>query len=235
MNSLDAAILAIDGVSHGYGSGGTVRQVLDGASLTIDRGERVGLAGPSGAGKSTLARIASLVEAPTSGRVLLGGQAVDGASHDVSPAQRRRVQLLWQAPRPAVDPRYRLAGAILEPMRIHGQLPRGQAARHALAVELATEVGLTPDLLTRRTNEVSDGQLQRACLARSLSLHPEVLIADEPGAMLDVSTQAALLGVIGERVDRGMGVLLISHDTALLSHWCDRVLWLRDGQLRDQP
>lgn len=230
-----APVISVDNVHHGYGSGRDRRVVLAGVNLTLARGERLGLAGPSGVGKSTLARIAALIEPPLAGQVRVDGEPVGGAGLALSPRLRRRVQMLWQAPRPAVDPRHRLGRIIGEPLRIHHELPPGRRAQHQRVVELAGAVGLTPDLLTRRVGEVSDGQLQRACLARSLSLDPDVLIADEPGAMLDVSTQAALLGVVGEHADRGMGVLLISHDTALLTHWCDRVLWLRDGHLRDQP
>lgn len=89
----------------------------------------------------------------------------------------------------------------------------------------AKRVGLTPDLLERRPFEVSEGQLQRACLARALIAAPRYLLCDEPTSMLDVSTQAALLAVIDERrADDGIGILLISHDRTLLTHWCDQVL-----------
>lgn len=105
----------------------------------------------------------------------------------------------------------------------------------AVVSATAERVGLTEDLLERHPNEVSDGQLQRACLGRALVLRPDVVVADEPGAMLDVSTQAALLAVLAEEAERGLAVLLVSHDTALLRHWCYRVLELADGCLSRQP
>lgn len=235
MRGAPETLLALEGVRHGYGRGAGRVVVLDGVELTIGPGERVGLAGPSGTGKSTLARIAALVEAPNAGQIRVGDQLIQGAGLAVPADLRRRVQMLWQAPRPAVDPRHRLDRIITESLRLHGEAPADRRARLQQAVELAAEVGLTADLLPRRTTEVSDGQLQRACVARALSLQPDVLIADEPGAMLDVSTQAALLEIIDTRVEQGMGVLLIAHDTTLLTHWCDRILWLRNGQLRDEP
>lgn len=223
--------LRAEAISHGYGSGADRVEVLRGVDLAIASGERVGLAGPSGAGKSTLAYLMAMLAVPDAGRVVLDGSPVGGAGIDLAPALRRRVQLLWQAPRAAVDPRHRLDRIILEPLRLHGEAPADRSARRALLVEIATEVGLTADLLGRRSTEVSDGQLQRACVARALLLRPDVLVADEPSAMLDVSTQAALLDTLRARTLDGMGVLLISHDTELLTHWCDRVVTLRDGRL----
>lgn len=224
-------VLRVDAIEHGYGSGADRVEVLRGVDLTLRRGERVGLAGPSGTGKSTLARILALLEVPDAGQVMLDGAPVRGAGLSLPPKVRRRVQLLWQAPRPAVDPRHRLARIVLEPLALHGELPADRAAREALAYDAARQVGLTPDLLQRRPTEVSDGQLQRACVARALLLRPDVLVADEPGAMLDVSTQAAILAVLAERVEERMTVVLVSHDPALLTHWCERVVTLRDGRL----
>lgn len=224
-------MLRADGIGHGYRTDGRYLPVLRGVDLTVTAGVRVGLEGPSGCGKSTLARVLALLERPESGRVLLDGSPVSGAGPAVPPGLRRRVQLLWQSPRLAVDPRYRLRRIIAEPLRIHGELPPDGGENSAVIRELAHRVGLTEDLLDRHPNEVSDGQLQRACLGRALVLRPEVLIVDELGAMLDVSTQAALLAVLAEETQRGMAVLLVSHDATLLRHWCDEVLRLRDGEL----
>lgn len=224
-------LLRADAIAHGYGRGDDRVEVLRGVSLSVARGERVGLAGPSGSGKTTLARLLALLAAPDAGRVALGGTPVEGAGLTLAPALRRRVQLLWQAPRAAVDPRHRLDRIVLEPLRLHGELPRDRAGRSAVLEEIAEQVGLTPDLFRRRSTEVSDGQLQRACAARALLLRPDVLVADEPGAMLDVSTQAALLSTLRARTRDGMGVVLISHDVQLLDHWCDRIVTLRDGRV----
>lgn len=222
-------MLSAEDLRHGYRTPAGRIGVLKGVNLQIKPGERVGLAGPSGCGKSTLARVLALLECPDSGRVVLEGSSVDAAGFSVPARVRRRVHLIWQAPRQVVDPRYRLSRIIAEPLRLCGELPRGRPARDALLGSTAERVGLTQDLLNRFPNEVSDGQLQRACLARALLTSPGFLIADEPGAMLDVSTQAAMLEVLKEEVDKGLGVLLVSHDRTLLDNWCDRTLLMREG------
>ena len=131
--------------------------------------------------------------------------------------------MLFQSPRAAADPRLRLADLIAEPLRATGQ----GALAVARTTELADLVGLTPDLLTRQPHEVSDGQLQRACLARALAHDPPYLLCDEATVMLDASTQAHVAAVIRKRQHRHQtGVLLVSHDPALLRRWADRVVEL---------
>ncbi|EWM66228.1 ABC transporter ATP-binding protein [Micromonospora sp. M42] len=135
---------------------------------------------------------------------------------------RTRVAILFQSPRAATDPRLSLADIVAEPLRATGT-PREQAA--ARTAELADLVGLTTDLLTRRPHAVSDGQLQRACLARALVHRPDYLLCDEATAMLDASTQAHVAAVIGDYQRRqGAGVLVITHDPALMARWATRVV-----------
>ncbi|NYV73758.1 ATP-binding cassette domain-containing protein, partial [Streptomyces sp. UH6] len=135
--------------------------------------------------------------------------------------QRTAFGVVLQQPRLAADPRLTLAALITEPLRATGR-------RHevpARLAELTPLVGLTPDLLTRRPHEVSDGQLQRACLARALSLRPRVLVCDEMTAMLDASTTAALVTAVESyRAETGAALLAVGHDAVLLDRWCDRVL-----------
>ncbi|AEB45916.1 MULTISPECIES: ABC transporter ATP-binding protein [Micromonospora] len=210
--------LAASQVSASYGS----QRVLDRVDLHIAAGETVGLSGPSGSGKSTLARLLALLHRPDSGHVSLDGTAVTGTRHQVPVAMRTRVAILFQSPRAATDPRLTLADIIAEPLRATGTPPEQARERTA---ELADTVGLTTDLLTRRPHAVSDGQLQRACLARSLVHRPAYLLCDEATAMLDASTQAHVAAVIGEYQRRhSAGVLVISHDAALLARWADRVV-----------
>lgn len=198
------------------------QRVLDRVDLHIAPGETVGLRGPSGSGKSTLARVLALLQAPQGGHVTLDGQPVAGARYAVSSAVRTRIAVLFQSPRAATDPRLSLADAIVEPLRATG-VPVERARDRA--AELAELVGLTPDLLTRRPHAVSDGQLQRACLARALAHRPDYLICDEATAMLDASTQAHLAAVVTDHQRRhDTGVLVISHDPALMARWTDRVV-----------
>ncbi|MFM9442860.1 ABC transporter ATP-binding protein [Streptomyces acidiscabies] len=188
-----------------------------GVSLTIAPGESVGLLGPSGCGKSTLAKVAALLHRPDAGTLTLDGTHVHRWRHRAPRAQRTSVGVVFQQPRLSADPHLSLADLIAEPLRANGRAPHVDA--------LAASVGLTPDLLTRRPHEVSDGQLQRACLARALSLRPRWLICDEMTAMLDASTTAALVRAVEEyRADSGAGLLAVGHDRVLLRRWCERLV-----------
>ncbi|MER5676381.1 MULTISPECIES: ABC transporter ATP-binding protein [Streptomyces] len=197
--------------------------VVRSANLTIGPGESVGLLGPSGCGKSTLARVAALLHRPDAGQVVIDGQQARGWRHRAPREQRTAFGVVFQQPRLSADPRLTLTDLISEPLRAAGR----PSEAPALVPELAARAGLGVDLLTRRPHEVSDGQLQRACLARALVLRPRWLICDEMTAMLDASTTAALVHVVEEyRRRSGAGLLCVGHDRVLLDRWCDRtVTW----------
>ncbi|WP_030666813.1 ABC transporter ATP-binding protein [Streptomyces rimosus] len=195
--------------------------VVRDVSLRIAPGEAVGLLGPSGCGKSTLARVAALLHRPDAGTVILDGEPATGYRHRASRAQRTAYGVVFQQPRLSADPRLRLADLITEPLRATGR----RAEAPARLAELAPTVGLSADLLTRRPHEVSDGQLQRACLARALILRPRWLICDEMTAMLDASTTAALVTAVEDyRRESGAGLLAVGHDRVLLERWCGRTV-----------
>ncbi|MEV6711235.1 ATP-binding cassette domain-containing protein [Lentzea sp. NPDC051208] len=195
------------GITAGYDA-----PVITDVSLTVRPGQTVGLAGPSGSGKSTMARVLALLHKPFAGTVEIDGETVTGFRFKAR--QRTKIGVLFQQPRLSVDPRFTLRQAIAE--------PGGDRVD-----ELADLVMLTDDLLGRRPHEVSDGQLQRACLARALALNPRYLICDEMTTMLDASTTAALVGVIrAYQRESGAGVLAISHDTTLLTRWADETVRL---------
>ncbi|MEV6144085.1 ATP-binding cassette domain-containing protein [Streptomyces sp. NPDC051992] len=190
-------------------------------SLSVAPGESLGLLGPSGCGKSTLARVAALLHRPYAGTVVLDGEPVRGWRHRAPRAQRTAVGVVFQQPRLSADPRLTLRELIAQPLRATGR--RAEVADRVAA--LAPAVGLTPELLERRPHEVSDGQLQRACLARALVLRPRWLICDEMTAMLDASTTAALVAVVESyRRESGAGLLAVGHDRVLLERWCDRTV-----------
>jgi peptide/nickel transport system ATP-binding protein len=192
--------------------------VLAGVDLAVEPGRALGLRGPSGCGKSTLARVLALLQRPDRGTVRVDGETVTGWRHRAPRHLRTAVGIVFQEPRLAVDPHLTLAEAMAEPLRACGR-----AAEEAVAW-WAAEMELTPELLGRRPHEVSDGQLQRACLARTLVLEPRYVICDEIGSMLDASTQARLVGAVeAYRRRTGAGVLAISHDDELLARWCDEV------------
>lgn len=202
------------GITAGYRRD---RPVVTGLDLRIGAEETVGLVGPSGCGKSTLGRVLCLLHEPYAGQVQLDGQPVRGFRHRAPRSVRTRLGVLFQQPRLSVDRRMTLRQTIAEPLRA-ARMPVDRVA------ELADLVGLTPDLLGRRPHEVSDGQLQRACLARALTLRPAYLLCDEMTTMLDASTTAALVAVVRDyQRETGAAVLAISHDTTLLTRWTDRI------------
>ncbi len=225
-------MLAADSVVRRYGRGAHAVTVLDGVSVTVAPGERIALCGPSGSGKSTLARVLALLERPDAGTVILDGEPVRGAGLTLPRELRLQVALLWQSPRLAADPRLSVGHLVGEPLRSGGRRHcPDRAEPEARVDEACAHVGLASELRERFPHEVSEGQLQRACLARALITAPSYLICDEPTSMLDVSTQAALLEVIADDVRaRGAGVLLITHDRLLAEHWCDRIIELFQSQ-----
>ncbi|ORL31592.1 ABC transporter [Prescottella equi] len=196
--------------------------VLDDIGIEIPRGRTIGLTGPSGAGKTTLARVCALLHRPWSGRVSVDGVVVSGGAA-APPDTRRAIAMLFQSPRQSTSPRLTLEQIVTEPLLI-ARVPRRE--RSDVVHAAAARVGLTADLLTRRPHQVSDGQLQRACLARALVQRPRYLICDEMTAMLDPATTAAVVAVLREETRAGLGVLAVSHDHELLGAWADDVVEL---------
>ena len=229
-------MLRADDVVRRYGTGRDAVTALDGVSIRVAPGERVGLVGRSGSGKSTLARVLAMLERPDAGGVIVDDERVTSWGVGTPRHLRRQVQLIWQSPRLASDPRLRLRDLVLEPLRAHRARPRSRAEQREILGRWAALVGMTAELADRFPHEVSDGQLQRACLARALILEPRYLVCDEMSSMLDVSTQASLLEVIAERQrTTDMGVLLVTHDHVLAEHWCDRIVELEAGRVAEAP
>ncbi|MFG3080201.1 ABC transporter ATP-binding protein [Streptomyces parvulus] len=211
-------MLELRTVTAGYTRGAPVFRDV---TLTVAPGEAVGLLGPSGCGKSTLARVAALLHRPDAGTLVVDGTPVRQWRHRAPRERRTAFGVVFQQARLSADPRLTLADLIAEPLRATGR--RADAA--VRVAELAATAGLTTDLLTRRPHEVSDGQLQRACLARALVLRPRWLVCDEMTAMLDASTTAALVRVVEDyRTAAGAGLLAVGHDRVLLDRWCDRTV-----------
>lgn len=228
-------MLSAEAITKSFGAPSGRLVAVDRVSLALRPGARLGLVGPSGSGKSTLAQIMAMLLAPDGGSLTVDGDRVEIWGVRCSRELRHRVQLIFQAPRMSVDPRLRIGQAILEPLAASGMLPAGADERDALVEAWAARVGLTGDLLERFPHEVSEGQLQRACLARALVVRPRYLICDELSSMLDVSTQAALLEVIAAIQDeRELGVLLITHDHVLADTWCEEIIDIRVLPPRDQ-
>ncbi len=226
-------VLVADQVSKTFRSHGRSTVALHEASIQLREGEAVGVIGPSGSGKSTLARILAGHLAPDSGRVLLGGAALPATwrGRDAK-VLRRKIQLVMQDPSDALSPRLTVAELVGEPLDIAAG---ASEAGHTDAVaDALASVGLPTSgpFLGARTHELSGGQMQRIALARALVLRPKLLVADEPTAMLDASEQARLLGVLRERqIEMGLGLVLVSHDMALVRKVVDRIVVLDAGRV----
>ncbi len=217
-------------VSKSFGHGRDAVLALQGVSLTLREGESVGLVGPSGSGKSTLARILAGHLAPDGGQVLLEGEPLPTTWRGDDRRRRRRVQLVMQDPTDALSPRLDVEALVREPLDLAKDLD-GEDRRRAVA-EALESVGLPSggSFLRAHTHELSGGQLQRIALARALVVKPKLLVADEPTAMLDASEQARLLVVLRERqVEMGLGLVLISHDLAVVRKVTDRMVVLDRG------
>ncbi|HEX3426013.1 MAG TPA: ABC transporter ATP-binding protein [Acidimicrobiales bacterium] len=203
-----------------------------GIDLDVLHGEAVGLVGPTGAGKSTLAMMLVRLVEPDSGTLEFDGADLLALRHAELRGARRRMQLLFQDPFEALSPRLTIAQILAEPLAA----PRGGRERdHQDRIRaMLTEVRLpaTDDFLRRRTHELSGGQLQRIALGRALLLEPELLVADEPVSMLDPSEQAKMLQLLKQlQVERGMALVMVSHDLATVLRVADRVLILDQGQV----
>ncbi len=220
----------------------TVRAV-DGVSLSVDRGEALGIVGESGCGKSTFARVALRLLPADGGQVQFDGEDVLGAASARLRHLRTRMQIVFQDPASALDPRQRIGDSLAEPLRVHG-VARGAAAQ-ARVRALLDEVGLPSSALDRFPHEFSGGQRQRIGIARALVLGPDLIFADEPVSALDVSVQAQILALLGElKSRRNLAFVFISHDLGVVRYFCQRaaVMYLGrvvesgpTGDLLDKP
>ena len=209
---------------------GEDRRVVDDVSFAIRRGETLGLVGESGSGKSTVARMLLRLTEPTAGYVRYGGRDLLAADATELRGLRRRMQIVFQDPYAALNPRMRVREILTEPFSIHNERPaEGMAARLA---EMLRTVGMDGSALGRFPHEFSGGQRQRINIARALALKPEFVVLDEPVSALDVSVGAQVVNLLRElRLEYGLTYLFISHSMPLVRYLCDRVAIMQRGKL----
>ena len=200
---------------------GDIRAVDD-VSLTIKRGETVGLVGESGCGKSTVGRTILRLYEPTEGRILFDGQDISKLNEQELRPLRRRMQMVFQDPFASLNPRHSVGRIVGEPLRAHGLSSRRESAGRVR--ELLQIVGLPPDASGRYPHEFSGGQRQRIGLARALALNPDFIVADEPVSALDVSIQAQIINLFEQLQEEfELTYLFIAHDLAVVRHISDRI------------
>ncbi len=217
---------------HLVGQFGSTRAV-DGVSLALRPGAALGLVGESGSGKTTVLRLLLRLVPAASGRILLDGTDITHASARGLRSLRRAVQVVFQNPHAALDPRSTVFASIAEPLRLMGGLSRTTLRDRVEA--LLQDVGLGGDFLWRYPHELSGGQKQRICIARALAPGPRALLLDEPTSALDVSVQAQIIELLARLRERhGLAYLFVSHNLAVVRLLCDHVAVMRNGQVLEQ-
>jgi ABC-type glutathione transport system ATPase component len=214
-------------LSKSYGHGALV--VAD-VSFSIARGETLGLVGESGSGKSTIARMVLGLIEPTSGSVLFDGQPVTGISQRTLRPLRRRMQVVFQDPFAALNPRMRVRDIIAEPLVIHRACPRSELRPRT--AKLLRAVGLDDSALARYPHEFSGGQRQRINIARALALRPDLVVLDEPVSALDVSVGAQIVNLLRDlQREFALTYLFISHSVPLVRYLATNIAVLYRGRL----
>lgn len=201
--------------------------VLKGISLTIPKGEILGIVGGSGSGKSTLGRVLVRLLEPTGGTVRFDGRDITHLSEAELRPLRRRFQMIFQDPMSSLNPRHRVGRLIAAPLHLHGVDNPEKSALDAL-----DHVGLPRGFAARYPHELSGGQRQRVGIARAIALRPDFILADEIVSGLDVSSQAQVLALLEGLVEElGLTLAFISHDLSVIRRLCSRIMVLRHGEI----
>jgi len=220
-------------VRQGFFAAPASVRALAGVSFKVEAGKTLAVVGESGCGKSTLARLLTMIEPPSEGRLLIDGKDAADASPDTRRALRRAVQIVFQNPYGSLNPRQTVGDALMEPLLVNGESVaelREQAAR-----DMLRQVGLREEHFGRYPHMFSGGQRQRIAIARALMLKPRVLVLDEPVSALDVSIRAQVLNLLVD-LQQAMGVayVFISHDLGVVRHVADDVMVMYLGRAVEQ-
>ena len=229
------AIIRADGLAREYRlSAGLIRppvrvRALTDATFNVKPGSTLAVVGESGCGKSTLARLVTLIEQPSAGNLEIDGISVAGASRAARKQLRRKVQIVFQNPYGALNPRQKIGAALEEPLKINTSLPASE--RRERAAEMLSRVGLRPEHYHRYPHMFSGGQRQRVAIARALMLEPAIVVLDEPVSALDVSIQAQILNLLDElQQSLKLTYIFISHDLSVVRHVADDIMVMYLGR-----
>ncbi|MGF9699366.1 ABC transporter ATP-binding protein [Paenibacillus sp. MABNR03] len=230
-------VLEVGRLSRTYA--GADHPAVNDVSFALSRGECLGLVGESGCGKSTLARCLLRIEDSDTGSIMLGGQDIARLSGRRLRPHRRKIQIVFQNPAAALNPKLKIADSLIDP---YEQLGRDIKLSHfaytskdAYVRQLLDAVELPSELAERYPHELSGGQRQRVTIARAIGIEPEVVVLDEPTASLDVISQGAVLQLLTDlRTSLGLSYLFISHDLAAVHRMSQHIIVMREGQIVDR-
>jgi dipeptide transport system ATP-binding protein len=211
----------------------SILKAVDGASFSLESGKTLAIVGESGCGKSTLARLATMIEKPTEGNILIGG--IDPHAHGGAeiPRLRQDIQIIFQNPYGSLNPRKKVGVILEEPVVINQKIPA--AERRQLAETMLDKVGLRPEHYDRYPHMFSGGQRQRIAIARALMLKPKILIADEPVSALDISIQAQVLNILMDlQEEMNLALVFISHDLSVVRRIADQIMVMYLGKVVEQ-
>ncbi|MBN6151869.1 ABC transporter ATP-binding protein [Xanthomonas sp. AmX2] len=228
-------LVRADNLCKRYGGAGPLHSptplAVDRVSFGLAAGETLALVGESGSGKSSVGRLLLRLEQATSGEVHFEGRALGGLGRRELRPLRQRMQMIFQDPYSALDPRMRVGEFVAEPLQVH-RLARGRGEREQRVAELFRQVGLDPALMQRWPHQFSGGQRQRIAIARAIALQPRFIVADEPITALDVSIQAQIVNLLQDiQQHTGVAYLFISHDLSMVQYLSRRVAVMRAGRI----
>ncbi|TPK77472.1 ABC transporter ATP-binding protein [Mesorhizobium sp. B2-4-15] len=226
------SLLAVSNLTKNYRRTGKPVAAVDDVSFTIEPGETLALAGPSGSGKSTIARLVLRLIEPDAGRIEFEGSDFLVLRGAALRARRARLQMVFQDPLAAFNPRATVARVLDDPLRIHGIASRAERPRRIAA--LLERVGLAADLAPRAIHEISGGQRQRVAIARAIATKPSLIVLDEAVSALDVSVRGQILDLLLDlqRQDK-IAYLFISHDLGVVRAVAHRVILLNAGRIAE--
>ncbi|AKB56200.1 MULTISPECIES: ABC transporter ATP-binding protein [Methanosarcina] len=217
-------VLSVKSLSKSFDSNEIIKDI----NFSISKGETLGLFGKSGSGKTTVGKCITGLEKPSSGNIIFKGK--DISDRKTISTILPKIQMIFQHPETSLNPRMKGFESIAEPLRIHSSMRKNELSEKI--GELVELVGLHMEHLHRYPSQLSGGEIQRIVLARILSVKPELIVADEPTSMLDVSVQAQILRLMQKIQDEtGVSYLFVSHDIEVLRHVCHRIAYLENGTI----